>query len=179
MSEVDLMNLGALIVLSDKLLLSDMARVVATKWPTPTIVNIGVLLGASCGCLRTGAPHCKLYGVDVNDFGPEYEDVRAALDMTFLVGDSRVIHDQFNEPIHLIFVDGDHSEATVTADIENWVLPHVVPGGYALFHDAYYPPGHPFEKTAVGVAASIDALLCPNEWVELERKESIRWFIRN
>lgn len=37
-------------------------------------------------------------------------------------------------PVHLLFVDGDHSYKGVKADIEKWT-PFIPPGGTALFHD--------------------------------------------
>jgi len=38
-------------------------------------------------------------------------------------------------PVDVLFIDGDHSYAGVTADIEAWV-PHVRRGGLILFHDS-------------------------------------------
>jgi cephalosporin hydroxylase len=46
--------------------------------------------------------------------------------------DSKTVLVQF--PIAAILIDGDHSYEGVKADCEHF-LPHVVKGGYALFHD--------------------------------------------
>jgi hypothetical protein len=52
-----------------------------------------------------------------------------------------------------VFLDGDHGEAAVRADIEAW-RPRIRPGGMLLGHDASWP----------GVRAAADAL-CPGHWV--------------
>jgi len=41
----------------------------------------------------------------------------------------------WNEPIDLLFIDGDHAEEAVERDWREW-SPFVRPGGVALFHDA-------------------------------------------
>jgi predicted O-methyltransferase YrrM len=41
----------------------------------------------------------------------------------------------WNEPIDLLFIDGDHAEGAVERDWREWSL-FVRPGGVALFHDA-------------------------------------------
>lgn len=40
----------------------------------------------------------------------------------------------WSDPIHLLFVDGDHSYRGVKADMEKWTL-YIPRGGVALFHD--------------------------------------------
>ena len=40
--------------------------------------------------------------------------------------------------IGLLFIDAAHERVSLQADMEAW-LPHVVPGGYVLFHDYHYP----------------------------------------
>jgi len=58
-----------------------------------------------------------------------------------------------DEMLDFVFLDGDHGEAAVRADIAAWA-PKIRPGGALLGHDASWP----------GVAAAIDAL-CPGYWV--------------
>ena len=41
----------------------------------------------------------------------------------------------WSEPIDLVFIDGDHSEAGCELDWDSW-HPHVAPGGFVVFHDA-------------------------------------------
>lgn len=42
----------------------------------------------------------------------------------------------WNQPIHLLFVDGNHDE--VMADLNAW-MPHVVEGGFVCLHDNAFP----------------------------------------
>jgi predicted O-methyltransferase YrrM len=42
-------------------------------------------------------------------------------------------------PVDILFVDGDHSEDGVRADLEHW-RPQLRPGGHLLFHDAIDAP---------------------------------------
>jgi predicted O-methyltransferase YrrM len=47
---------------------------------------------------------------------------------------------RWHAPIDFLFIDGDHSEAGVNQDWENWHR-FVVPGGVVAFHDASTFPG--------------------------------------
>ena len=51
-----------------------------------------------------------------------------------IVGDSGKLWKSFEGPVHLLFVDGDHSYPGVQADIAGWTT-KIVPGGVAAFHD--------------------------------------------
>ncbi len=48
---------------------------------------------------------------------------------------SHEVAESFSEPVDLVFIDGDHSEAGCELDWESW-RPHVRPGGSVVFHDA-------------------------------------------
>jgi predicted O-methyltransferase YrrM len=48
----------------------------------------------------------------------------------------------WTQPVDLVFVDGDHTEAACALDWELW-HPHVRPGGHVVFHDARSAPGSP------------------------------------
>jgi hypothetical protein len=50
--------------------------------------------------------------------------------------------DRWREPVDLVFIDGDHSEAGCRLDWELW-SPFVAPGGVVLFHDASGPDALP------------------------------------
>ncbi|WP_157250978.1 class I SAM-dependent methyltransferase [Nonomuraea typhae] len=56
-----------------------------------------------------------------------------------IVGQSAVVARHWNTPLALLFIDGGHSEAPVTADYEGWA-PHVMAGGALVFHDIYPDP---------------------------------------
>jgi len=49
---------------------------------------------------------------------------------------------RWREPVDLVFIDGDHSEAGCRLDWELW-SPFVEPGGVVLFHDAAGPDALP------------------------------------
>jgi MMP 1-O-methyltransferase len=50
---------------------------------------------------------------------------------------SGTVADGWSDPIDLLFIDGDHSEAGTRSDWEAF-SPHVVPGGVVIFHDARF-----------------------------------------
>lgn len=45
----------------------------------------------------------------------------------------------WSTPLALIFIDGGHSYETVLEDYRLW-SPHLIPGGYLLFHDIFEDP---------------------------------------
>ncbi len=61
-------------------------------------------------------------------------------------------------PLGLVFIDGGHSYQTALCDYQYW-SPHLLPGGYLVFHDIYPDPSKggqaPFEvyKLALGSGA--------------------------
>ncbi len=57
-----------------------------------------------------------------------------------LRGDSAAVGRSFSSPVGFVFVDGDHSEAGVAADIEAW-FPRLVPGAFVAFHDISWATG--------------------------------------
>lgn len=61
----------------------------------------------------------------------------------------------WTQPVDLVFVDGDHTEAGCALDWELW-HPHVKPRGHIVFHDARSAPGSP--PGLVGPTAVVDRL---------------------
>ncbi len=55
----------------------------------------------------------------------------------------------WNEPIGLLFIDGDHVYDAVKKDFEDW-LPHVRQGAYIMIHDSNKTPGTPEETFNAG-----------------------------
>jgi predicted O-methyltransferase YrrM len=49
---------------------------------------------------------------------------------------SSVAAKQWATPLSMLFIDGGHAFETVHADYQLW-SPHVMPGGYILFHDIF------------------------------------------
>jgi len=56
-----------------------------------------------------------------------------------LAAASAVVARNWATPLGLVFIDGGHAADTVLTDYEQW-QPHVLPGGYLLFHDIYPDP---------------------------------------
>ena len=78
------------------------------------------------------------------------------------------------ETVDVLFVDGDHREEGVRADVEHWG-PRLAPGGHLVFHDAIDAPDlvPPFDAGPARVAASLGD--------EFERREgagSLAHFVR-
>lgn len=76
---------------------------------------------------------------------------------------------EWDEPIHVLFIDGDHSYPAVTADIEKWT-PFVPVGCVTLFHDC---TNHAGVKQAVNKWVRSD-----DAWEELEGGGSLCVFRR-
>jgi len=120
-------------------------RLVRTEDPA-TVVEIGRFRGGStfvfAAALGRGVVHTYDIETRQGRDGAELDaQLVAALERYGLadrvelhVADSRTA-DPPGAPIDVLFVDGDHGEAGVHADVEHW-SPHVAPGGHLLFHDA-------------------------------------------
>jgi len=134
------------------------------------IVHIGIGWGGSLYCSRIGAPLATLYGVDIvgaDDLKGD-ELMREELNLQVLRGDSRVV--TFSEPIHFLYVDGDHTYEVVKSDIARWA-PKVVPGGYIAFHDC-------IGDWAAGINRAIAEELDPSEWEDCGIESWSRYFRR-
>ena len=112
------------------------AEQIAKKIPVtpiaPLFVHIGVMHGGSLHCSRAGAPNGVLVGVDLN-----LATLRGDPQAILLQGDSMVLGQYFETPIHFLFMDGAHDWPSILLDIEVWAR-LVVPGGIMAFHDADY-----------------------------------------
>jgi predicted O-methyltransferase YrrM len=120
-------------------------RLVRSEDPA-TVVEIGRFRGGStllmAAALDRGVVHS--YDIETRQGRPGADldaQLVAALERYGLAGrvdlhvaDSRTA-DPPAAPIDVLFVDGDHSEAGVRADVDHW-SPHLTPGGHLLFHDA-------------------------------------------
>jgi MMP 1-O-methyltransferase len=73
---------------------------------------------------------------------------------------------QWQEPIDLLFLDGDHSYAAVRQDFEDWA-PKVRPGGYLVMHDVVHPQHQ-------GPARVVDELVHNDpQWVDVRTVDSM------
>ncbi|MEJ5359018.1 MAG: class I SAM-dependent methyltransferase [Desulfobacterales bacterium] len=61
-------------------------------------------------------------------------------------------------PLALVFIDGGHALETVLADYAGW-SPHLVPGGFLLFHDVFEDPAQggraPYEVLKLALASGL------------------------
>jgi predicted O-methyltransferase YrrM len=131
------------------------------------IVEVGSWRGKSAIALATGArevpeanrplvycidPHRPFVGVYGGKFGPHdrAEFYQAMLrsgcaDAVALVNLPSVDAARaFHEEVGLLFIDGDHSEAGVQADVDAW-FPRLLPGATVLFDDAKDPEVGPYK----------------------------------
>ncbi len=128
------------------------------------ILEVGRLHGKSTAILAmglrdgnasgTGGP---IYSVELND---KYEPIaeeqlrkRGLLDLVRLVrGDSAIAIAQLPEGrFDTVFIDGDHSYAGFTRDLQA-LEGRIVPGGVAMFHDCFHPEN---ESGSYGVARAL------------------------
>jgi predicted O-methyltransferase YrrM len=124
------------------------------------VLEVGSYLGASAACLALGIADRRdgegvagpLYCVDtwMNDAMSEGNRdtltefrknvARFAESIVVLQGRSVDVARDFAQPLGLLFIDGDHSYEGVNADMQAW-LPHLRPGGVAVFHDIGWAEG--------------------------------------
>jgi len=129
----------------------------ARKCPSGSvIVEIGTWKGKSACWLAKGTEDgnkVKVYSVDlfiaqplyINAGEDFYEEVlknikNTGFDITLIRGNSSEI--DFNEPVGLIFIDGNHDYEQVEKDLFHW-LPKVIKGGTIAFHDYGGPTAGP------------------------------------
>ena len=141
--------------------LRQMAAEAVTDFGAPVIVNIGIFRGATMYCLRAGAPKARLVGIDT--IYPQGKKLDPEMRAEVIVGDSGKLWKTFEGPVHLLFVDGDHSYPGVKADIAGWT-PKIVPGGVICFHDFKTTPAE--VKRHAGIKRAV-----------LEWEQKARWHL--
>ena len=153
----------AIIPVEREWLRSTAAEVEAEFGADTVIVNIGIFRGATMYCMRAGAPNARMVGIDT--VYPQGHVLDKHLHAKVIKGDSGRLCESFEGPVHLLFIDGDHSYAGVKADIEGWT-PKVAPGGIVCFHDFATEP-----KVAAKHAGIKRAVL---EW---EQTHNLKWYL--
>lgn len=114
-----------------------LASMVTSTFPRPILVNIGVQLGASMACLRTGSPQGVLIGIDIDyEYRRPPRELDDFIQAVYLEMSSHVACAAFHSTPHLVFVDGGHSYNTASDDLTCWggKLP---PGGILAIHDLH------------------------------------------
>jgi predicted O-methyltransferase YrrM len=126
------------------------------------IVEIGSFRGRSTLCLAAGAQRRKetlIYAIDphvyrtAEELRENLEHFGASKIVRQVVQPSTEVAATWQRGLRAIFVDGDHAEAAVAADVEAW-LPHLLPGGFLLLHDSTGPAA--FAGPAAVVRQRID-----------------------
>lgn len=125
------------------------------------IVHIGVDRGASVLCSRAGNPEAAIIGIDL-DLG-KFEGHQDSMTALVEVDSRRYAMDG---EVDFLFIDGDHEEEGVKADIENW-LPSVQ--GVVAFHDY----GWSHLRWCAGVKAAVDKWDWEG-WEQVPAPDSIR-----
>lgn len=145
------------------------------------IVNVGIEFGASLVCLREGNAKAMIIGIDI-DITKVTDEASNCCDI--VVADSGAVVDgwavDYQMPIDLAFIDGDHAYAGVMHDC--WFANYVNIGGYIAFHDCYSweYPGEP-HKICPDVNRAVTDWFTNyghNEWQELAPVDSMRIFRR-
>lgn len=108
------------------------------------IVEIGAYLGKSTwylarGLIDASSPH-RVVSIDpfpdghLDRFRRELS-ARGVLDrVDARVGLSHEVVTSFDEPVGLLWIDGDHAYRSVRRDFDEW-FPKLAPGGWVAFHD--------------------------------------------
>ena len=168
---------GAAITPAEREWLRETADLAEARFGMPTIVNVGVMWGCSLHCLRAGSALARLVGVDL-----DYEHNRLVGDpgAELIEGDSSRVGRDFDGPVHLLFIDGDHRHQGVKADIESWIS-KVAVGGIIAFHDYAPRPEHLVGRPDIeGVRRAVDEWFAGvgRGWEEVRSADSIRAFRR-
>lgn len=129
---------------------------------TGCVVELGTYKGLSAIYLASGSPD-KIWTVDNHEFGTYQEACQnmatrnLKVNVELIQGYSQSVGKMWKCPIRLLFVDADHSYEGVKNDILTWG-PHIVKGGYIIFHDTNYPE----------ITKAIGEFVKPDEFIEVE-----------
>ena len=104
--------------------------------PDSLIVEVGLEYGRSSSIALQVAKErgLRYHGVDPTPLDEWFELPRVLNFDRWGVAEAKSKDVHCVAPISAILIDGDHSYEGVMADCEHF-LPHVMPGGYAMFHD--------------------------------------------
>jgi predicted O-methyltransferase YrrM len=163
--------------------LETLYRLAAELPPGATIVELGSYLGASTCFLAAGAAvnGARVVAIDMwkNETMPDgLRDTFADFqrNISGVANRVRILRKRTAEitaedvqpPVHLAFIDADHSYEATKADAAV-MAPYLVPQGLMVFHDA---------TTFAGVGQAVGELLASGEWVLVGRQESLVWIRR-
>ena len=111
------------------------------------VVEVGALRGRSTLCLAAGVADRgsgKVVAIDANRYKTNEELIenlahfKACRIVHVVPLESIEVAESWRDPVRFCFIDGDHKEDAVRADVESW-LPHLSPGGFLALHDSTGP----------------------------------------
>ncbi len=114
------------------------------------VVEIGTCVGKSTAALAFGQKEKsgrKVYTIDIAEhpsFRSNMEKTRVGDWVIPIIGRSSHVARSWNEPIELLWIDGDHRHNAIVTDIKCWSR-FVVEGGFMAFHD--YPGADAMNET--------------------------------
>lgn len=113
------------------------------------VAEVGVYQGHTTAHLHARCPRIeRLFAIDVAAPDPSRDRIRDLERVEFVKGPSERCAQRFEDAsLDLVFIDADHDEQAVRADLAAWV-PKVRAGGIVAGHD-YASPRHPGVKRAV------------------------------
>ncbi|HUT04470.1 MAG TPA: class I SAM-dependent methyltransferase [bacterium] len=104
---------------------------------------------------KTDVPLLEQFIHNIKRYG-SYKHVRA------LRGYSTDFSSDWNRPIDLLFIDGNHSYESVRRDFLEW-SPFIKPGGYLVMHDASFDPNFRHQDP---IRVAREFVLNNSEWVD-------------
>ncbi len=105
----------------------------ATMTTGGSLVEVGTLHGGSTRVLRDAAPQATIYSIDINRLRHDW--IIRADEAVFFHGDAMAFAEAHpEEPIGMLFIDGDHSFPGVLYDYQH-LAPLVASDGTICFHD--------------------------------------------
>jgi hypothetical protein len=109
-----------------------------------SLLEVGSMRGRSTLCLAKGLQKRgsgRVFAVDPHAYGTE-SDLRENIEhfdlgqyISPIVAPSLQVAGRWHQPLGLVFLDGDHSQAAIHADVMAWT-PHLQPGGFLVLHDS-------------------------------------------
>jgi len=138
-------------------------------------LEIGVAWGKSLSTVCYYAhPSINIWGIDTLNWKEKREGNMAKLGVsgraTFIEGDSQQEAMRWEDPIDLLFIDGDHNYYGITKDLLSWI-PFVKHGGRIVLHD--------YDKTSPGIMTAVHEFIYPhNAYKDFEQVLSMYSFTK-
>jgi len=145
----------------------------------PIVVNIGAGCGTSALALLESRPDLILYTIDIRDKSSPLGCLEGELNALIgsdvdwkgryhqICGDSKTI--EWDIPVNMVFVDGDHSYEGCKGDIEKWLCWTT---DIMVFHDYQKT-----EKPHPGVDKAIDELMLPKYLKDIHVDTMIAFYV--